>query len=124
MPRTADPGLEVLWRRRLREQSASGLSIVQFCRREAVSPASFYAWRRRLAPSATPQPSSGRQRSTFLPVTLTSQLERQPSPARLHVAIRLANGGRIRLPVTAGADFVCQIVETVARLAGNGEDRP
>ncbi len=36
------------WGRLVREQRASGLSVARFCRRARVSPATFYAWRRRL----------------------------------------------------------------------------
>lgn len=40
---------EVFWRFVLDEQASSGLSVRAFCRREAVSEASFYFWRRELA---------------------------------------------------------------------------
>lgn len=36
------------WREVIERQEASGLSIVRFCAREKVSPASFHAWKRRL----------------------------------------------------------------------------
>ena len=49
MARPKDLGLEHTWRLRLRRQATGGLSIGEFCRREEVSTASFYAWRRRLA---------------------------------------------------------------------------
>ena len=54
MARPKDIGLEHTWRLRLRRQATGGLSIREFCERERVSTASFYAWRRRLAvPPAT-----------------------------------------------------------------------
>lgn len=40
---------EEFWRLVLKEHAASGLSIKAFCKREAVSEASFYFWRRELA---------------------------------------------------------------------------
>src|SRR6056297_395677 len=40
---------EEFWRLVLNEHAASGLSIKAFCKREAVSEASFYFWRRELA---------------------------------------------------------------------------
>ena len=43
MARPKDLGREHTWRRRLRRQAASGLSIPEFCSREGVSAASFYA---------------------------------------------------------------------------------
>lgn len=44
-----------LWRERVARQAASGVSIRQFCDREQVPQATFYAWRRRLqVRAATP----------------------------------------------------------------------
>ena len=57
MARPKDLGLEHTWRLRLRRQATSGLSIGEFCRRERVSTASFYAWRRRLAAPPLTAPS-------------------------------------------------------------------
>jgi hypothetical protein len=37
------------WRERFQRQAASGLSVVAFCRREGVSPASYHWWKRTLA---------------------------------------------------------------------------
>lgn len=36
------------WRELLRRQATSGLSVAEFCRRQDVSEASFYQWRKRL----------------------------------------------------------------------------
>jgi len=36
------------WRQRVKRQRESGLSIVEFCRREEVSSHSFHAWKRKL----------------------------------------------------------------------------
>lgn len=43
---------EAFWRFVLCEHAESGLSISEFCRREGVSQASFYQWRKKLAGSA------------------------------------------------------------------------
>lgn len=48
MGRVANPALAALWRRRVERQQRSGLSILEFCRREGFSAGSFYAWKRRL----------------------------------------------------------------------------
>lgn len=37
-----------LWRERMERQAVSGVSIRQFCDRERIPQATFYAWRRRL----------------------------------------------------------------------------
>ena len=55
-----------LWRERVGRQAASGLSVRQFCAQERISPASFYAWRRRLkngADAVGRPPVAGRGRS-------------------------------------------------------------
>ena len=36
------------WRRRLAKFDSSGLTVVEFCRREQVSQASFYYWSKRI----------------------------------------------------------------------------
>jgi hypothetical protein len=120
MLRPANPALETLWRRRLRQQPDSGLTIHQFCKREGVSTASFHAWKRRLAlRTAFPTPASGA--SAFVPVIVSPVHEPQPRGCAALVTIQLVNGGQIWLPVTAGVELVCEVVETVARLSVNRE---
>ena len=122
MPRLADPVLESLWRRRLRQQPDSGLTIHQFCKREGISTANFHSWKRRLALRTTSPTPFSSDASAFVPVILPHVPRSQPPLSAEHVTIRLANGGRIHLPVTAGVDLVCQVVETVARVPGRTED--
>jgi hypothetical protein len=43
-----DVGKERFWRRVVREQAKSGLTIRDYCSREGLSEPSFYAWRREL----------------------------------------------------------------------------
>jgi hypothetical protein len=114
MPRTADPELEALWRRRLRQQPQSRLTIQQFCKREGVSTVAFHAWKRRLALGAA-FPVTPAGPPAFVPVVVTSAHESQPPVSAELVIIRLANGGQILLPVTAGVELVREVVATVAR---------
>jgi hypothetical protein len=37
------------WREMIRRQADSGLSVAAFCREQQVAPASFFAWRKKLA---------------------------------------------------------------------------
>jgi len=37
------------WRERLRRYASSSLTVGEFCRREGVSVANFYYWRRRVS---------------------------------------------------------------------------
>jgi hypothetical protein len=120
MPRTADPDLEALWRRRLRQQPLSRLTIQQFCKREGVSTAAFHAWKRRLALRAA-FPTTPAAPSAFVPVVVPTVHESQPCVATELVTIRLANGGQILLPITAGVELVREVVATVARSSVTGE---
>jgi hypothetical protein len=122
MPRPADPALEILWRRRLRQQPDSGLTIHQFCQREGVSTASFHAWKRRLALRTTLPVLVPSRESAFVPVIVPPVSKSQLHDSTHLVTIQLANGGRILLPIAAGVDLVCQVVETVARSSATWED--
>ena len=58
--RRPDPSTRRRWQQRLDRFRHSGLTVPEFCDREGISTASFYAWRRRLqtdtAPSAVDEP--------------------------------------------------------------------
>ena len=56
------------WQFVLSEQSQSGLSIREFCRREGVSEPSFYQWRKRLNLTESIESST----SGFLPVKVVT----------------------------------------------------
>jgi hypothetical protein len=122
MPRTANPALEILGRRRLRQQPDSGLTIALFCKREGISTATFHSWKRRLALSATSPITFSSGASAFVPVIVPPAPRSQLHDSTDLVTIQLANGGRILLPITAGVDLVCQVVETVARTSVSLEE--
>lgn len=48
MARTRSRDRQRYWREVMERQRASGQSIVRFCSKEGLSPASFHAWKRRL----------------------------------------------------------------------------
>jgi hypothetical protein len=52
--RRADPATHHLWQQRLDRFRKSGLAVADFYHREGISPASFYAWRRRLQADTAP----------------------------------------------------------------------
>ncbi|HEY3393946.1 MAG TPA: hypothetical protein VGK58_14635 [Lacipirellulaceae bacterium] len=85
MARRADGAAERLWRERLRRYRLSTTTVVEFCEREGVSTAAFYAWKRRLEGAAA-------QRRRTSPPTA-------PPPLFVPVSVRSAAGGlRIELP--------------------------
>jgi hypothetical protein len=120
MPRRANPALEVAWRRRLRQQPDSGLTIHEFCKREGVSTAAFHAWKRRLSLRAafSPAPSGT---AAFVPLIVPPVHEALSRVSNDFVTIQLANGGQILLPITAGLELVCGVVEILARSSVNRE---
>jgi transposase-like protein len=61
------------WKFVLAEHAESGLNISAFCRREGVSQASFYQWRKKLAGGAVEPPSATHLPTPhFVPVEITS----------------------------------------------------
>jgi hypothetical protein len=48
MARRVNQALREAWRERIEKQRQSGCSIVEFCRLEGISTASFHTWRRKL----------------------------------------------------------------------------
>lgn len=56
MARKVNQRLWELWRQRIEKQRGSGLSIVKFCRREGLSPATFHLWKRKLRLSCSALP--------------------------------------------------------------------
>jgi hypothetical protein len=101
MARPKDLGLEHAWRLRLRRQATAGLSIPEFCRRERVSTASFYAWRRRLAAPPIAAPS---RPPLFVPIRLDPAPSPDDPPPALGFEIELPQ--RIRLRCAAAPDPV------------------
>jgi hypothetical protein len=112
MARTPNPQLHAIWRERIRQQEASGLTIEQFCSQEGIARSKFHAWKRRFrlanAPEQRPAPPSP---SSFLPVTVRVL---QHSPAEPPpIEADLPNGVRLRIP-TADSRLACRIIRTVA----------
>ena len=111
MPRTPNPQLHVVWRERIRQQEASGLTIEQFCSQEGIARSKFHSWKRRfrLADVAEQRPALPSP-SSFLPVTvrLLQHGPTEPPP----IEADLPNGVRLRIP-TADLRLACRIIRTV-----------
>ena len=103
MARPKDLGLEHTWRLRLKRQATGGLSIPEFCEREGVSTASFYAWRRRLiAPPAPPHPTRPcSSRSASIPRS-APMARRRPSASRSSCPTASASAAP-PLPIRSGS---------------------
>jgi hypothetical protein len=114
MARPKDLSLEHTWRLRLRRQAASGLSISAFCAREAVSSASFYAWRRRLA---APSPDVPPDPPLFVPL----QFDPAPRPEETALSprfeIELPHHVRLRCNAAPEPEWLGRLVAALAGLA-------
>jgi hypothetical protein len=116
MARKANPVLGKQWRQRLKRHRGSELPIAAFCRREGVSQAAFYAWKRRLRGSTSTRHPPRRpkrrraatQRQASQNVTSTAptplrtaeflQLPVRSVPSSPWIELTLADGTLVRLP--------------------------
>jgi len=108
---------ERLWRRAIKRQAASGLSVRAFCRREGLTEPNFYAWRRtiahrdaegeRLRPAARTAKRK-RQLAAFVPVVL-----REGSPREAGIVLELAQGRRLRLPEGFAVERLAQLLRAL-----------
>lgn len=110
MGRTADGSVAALWAERLARQQRGTLSVAEFCRRERISPPSFYAWRKRLEKD---------QRALFVPL----ELSRAVGPSACGVQIELPGGALVTLPAEASAELLTTAIRA-AMVPATREDRP
>jgi len=74
--RGRDRAKEAFWRRVIREQPKSGLSVRAWCVRHSVTEPSFYGWRRQLA-----RRDEAFQTASFVPVQVTAEARGAEDPA-------------------------------------------
>lgn len=114
MSRGARLGKRAQWLDRLRRFARSKLSVSEFCRREGVSAASFYQWRRKLA-GASPEAAAENSppRASFVPVQLmpATQLE-----------VAFPNGARLTLPAH-DHELVVRSIAAIAQAPPPSGDR-
>src|SRR5262249_31888254 len=97
-----DPDREESWRRTIREQQGSGLSVRDFCRREGLKDWTFRWWRQELArrdrqPSIGPPEERTDAAPAFLPLRLMD-LEAVAPRSAPPIEIILPTGSMIRIP--------------------------
>jgi len=99
----------VRWKRLLREQRRSGLSIIEFCRSRGVSPGSFHRWRRMLAVGGS---ASHRRddRPTFVELAAPPSI---PGPAVVFV---LGCGRRVEIASGADEAWVARLIDRLDRM--------
>ena len=95
MAHKRNPVLWDQWHQRIERQRVSGLSIAEFCRREGVSQATFFTWKRRFRGS-TPAPQAEQVRTARTGGKKRSVVRRQ----------RTENPATAPSPPTRPADFL------------------
>jgi hypothetical protein len=112
MARSLDPRREHFWRQHHLRQHSSGLSIHAYCTRERISFSSFYAWKKRLAPSlpALPEPP------LFVPVNLASSPHSCATVTGPGIDIELSNYVRLRLDSLPEPEWLCRVTAGLASL--------
>src|SRR5262249_50762635 len=104
--RQRDPFREKFWRRTIRQQQRSGLTIRAFCLREGLKDGAFRWWRQALArrdreASATTRADRGGEPTeaapAFVPVRLVDPAAASPQVAR-PIEILLPTGPTVRVP--------------------------
>jgi hypothetical protein len=93
MARASDPAKAAQWRGRLKRFGSANVSVARFCRREGVSVASFYHWRKKLTVEADP-PTIPRRTAhkpcAFQAVTV--------APTTPPIAVHLPGGAHLEVP--------------------------
>ena len=119
------PEKEAYWRKTLRRQGRSGLSVRQFCKDHAVSEASFFSWQREIAirdrqATDTSENGSSSSRvkqavaqqvnaSPFIPLRLISTSTMELVHPRGHV---------LRIPAGFDGDCLQQVLQLLDREMG------
>jgi len=106
MARGIDVAKHAQWRLRMERFQRSDVSVVEFCEDEAVSTASFYLWRKRLA-RAEPVTNKVHQPTVgFAAVRVVGT----PS-----LVVQLPGGTRLEIP-TGDAQSLRVVIEALARV--------
>jgi hypothetical protein len=102
MPHVRDSKKESFWRRMVREQPSSGLTVRAWCHRHQVQAASFHWWRRELS-----RRDREKRPASFVPVSVT---EDDRSDDRGRIEIVLAGERRVRLSGRVDRQVLADVV--------------
>jgi len=132
---------EQFWRDLIGRQSASGLSIAEFCRQSGVSANSYFVWKRRLRPQngqanrgrpasrsgMRPSASSARSNqraaaaSPLVPVRLIADPVPRYAPHAGAIEVEWPDGVVLRVPVGCDPQAIRDLVKAlVPLLVGDG----
>ena len=108
------------WQDVIRRQEESGLSVAAFCREQQVPPASFFAWRKKLAEAdQQANAASGRDadashevRAQFVPIAISPV---PPSSATFEIAG--PDGYRVVVPTPFDGGSLREILRVLKEIA-------
>lgn len=99
-----DVAKEAYWRRVLKQFSASGWSVREFCQREQLTESAFYAWRRTIGERDDARTTG----PAFVPAVVTKAAARESS-----IAIELPGGCVLRF---SGTQPTAQLADLIVAL--------
>jgi transposase-like protein len=94
------------WRRHIKEQAHSGLSIAAYCRRHGLREHGYYWWRRELARRDADQPAA------FVPVTVATQPAVPIEEGRIEIV--LPDGRRVRVMGLVDKGMLADVLAVLA----------
>ena len=100
------------WREVIRRQEESGLSVAAFCREEQVPPASFFAWRKKLAEADQDENASRQAQVKFVPIELSPC-----TPSAANFEIVGPDGYRVVVPTPFDAETLREILLVLKEIA-------
>ncbi|MBX9919386.1 MAG: hypothetical protein K2Y33_06090 [Mycolicibacterium frederiksbergense] len=108
-----DPVVVAKWQRLIAEQAQSQLTVQAFCRQRRIAKSCFYRWKSILTKPASPirAAPTAPKRSVDTPVS-TTFVPLRVIPDTL-VEVMLPSGIQLRLPLSAHADQVAQLIKAV-----------
>lgn len=119
---------EDFWRLVLDEHAASGLSVRAFCKRETLSEASFYFWRRELA-IRDPQSSQTPNSAAMIPVRVVEPVnakvrtgqksDAEPSRTAAIVEVSVPGGFTLRAHAATDADHITTWLGALLKVAAS-----
>ncbi len=115
--RQRDPRLEAYWRKKLRRQRKSGLSVREFCAREGVPESACRAWHRiiqqRDLERRGPEHAESSPPPAFLPVLVANSNDQDASGGVMPITIELRGGRVMRLPAAMPSAQLAAVLRAV-----------
>jgi len=103
--RSSAASKELLWRRMIRQQASSGLSVRGWCRLHEINESGFYWWRRELA-----RRDVRNKQSAFVPVHVTDAPGQDGDP---QIEIMLASGRRVRITGSVDRQMLVDVLDVL-----------